>query len=332
MVECTTGDITEEEAALYDRQIRLWGLDAQKRLRAARVLLVHVGGLGAEVAKNLILAGVNSLTLLDPQPVTTADASCQFLAPTEKLGDNRAEASVERAQRLNPMVKVTALTSDVTTVTDVTRYDVVIATGCADAELVRLNGLCRASGALFLAGDVYGFYGFMFSDLGLHEYAEDVPVPVRSAGEPEHKRPRTEPESRTVKRSLQFCPIDVALDVDWSTEERQKSLKRTSDIYFIIRVLQEFRAAQSRRPLATDSAALHTLRDELASRLGVPPEKIGDQFSRYCLGEVSPVCAVVGGVLSQEVIKAVSQRDKPLINFFLFNGRNSDGIVERIAD
>ena len=50
-----------------------------------------------------------------------------------------------------------------------------------------------------------------------------------------------------------------------------------------------------------------------------------------CLGELSPVCAVVGGVLAQEVIKAVSQKDKPLNNFFLFDGYNSEGVVETIA-
>ena len=32
-------EISEAEAALYDRQIRLWGLDAQRRLRAANVFL-----------------------------------------------------------------------------------------------------------------------------------------------------------------------------------------------------------------------------------------------------------------------------------------------------
>ena len=50
-----------------------------------------------------------------------------------------------------------------------------------------------------------------------------------------------------------------------------------------------------------------------------------------CLGELSPVCAVVGGVLAQEVIKAVSQKDKPLNNFFLFDGYSSEGVVETIA-
>jgi len=36
MLEKETGVITEDEAALYDRQIRLWGLDAQKRLKHHR--------------------------------------------------------------------------------------------------------------------------------------------------------------------------------------------------------------------------------------------------------------------------------------------------------
>lgn len=37
MVSAEVANITEQEAELYDRQIRLWGLDAQKRLRAAKV-------------------------------------------------------------------------------------------------------------------------------------------------------------------------------------------------------------------------------------------------------------------------------------------------------
>ncbi|XP_041275819.1 SUMO-activating enzyme subunit 1, partial [Pyrgilauda ruficollis] len=106
--ESSPGGISEEEAAQYDRQIRLWGLEAQKRLRASRVLLVGLRGLGAEVAKNLILAGVRGLTLLDHQQVSPEDSRAQFLIPAGSLGRNRAEASLERAQSLNPMVEVKA--------------------------------------------------------------------------------------------------------------------------------------------------------------------------------------------------------------------------------
>lgn len=61
--------ITEDEAALYDRQIRLWGVDAQRRLLSSRILIINMKGLGAEIAKNLVLGGINCLTLLDSNEV-----------------------------------------------------------------------------------------------------------------------------------------------------------------------------------------------------------------------------------------------------------------------
>ncbi|VDI74597.1 ubiquitin-like 1-activating enzyme E1 A [Mytilus galloprovincialis] len=81
-------NITEDEAALYDRQIRLWGLDAQKRLRHSRVLLIGLRGLGAEIAKNIVLAGIKSLTLLDQTEVTEEDTCSQFLIPQSEIGKN----------------------------------------------------------------------------------------------------------------------------------------------------------------------------------------------------------------------------------------------------
>lgn len=46
------------------------------------------------------------------------------------------------------------------------------------------------------------------------------------------------------------------------------------------------------------------------------------------MSELSPVCAVVGGVLAQEVIKAISGNDHPYLNTFLYNGQQNTGIVE----
>ena len=54
--------------------------------------------LNLEVAKNLVLAGVNSMTVMDHEPLTKEDFDSQFLAPRDKLGANRAEASLERLQ------------------------------------------------------------------------------------------------------------------------------------------------------------------------------------------------------------------------------------------
>ena len=46
--------LTEREAAVYDRQIRLWGVEAQKRLQTSRILICGFSGLGAEVAKTFL--------------------------------------------------------------------------------------------------------------------------------------------------------------------------------------------------------------------------------------------------------------------------------------
>lgn len=72
--------------ALYDRQIRLWGFQAQQRLREANILLVTIKALGNEVAKNLVLAGIGSLTVIDGAPVTEDDLGAQFLISEEDIG------------------------------------------------------------------------------------------------------------------------------------------------------------------------------------------------------------------------------------------------------
>lgn len=54
-VECLPAqiEITEDEAKLYDRQIRLWGVSSQKRLRKANVVAVGLSGVGSETVKNI---------------------------------------------------------------------------------------------------------------------------------------------------------------------------------------------------------------------------------------------------------------------------------------
>ncbi|KAI7609778.1 hypothetical protein KC319_g20810, partial [Hortaea werneckii] len=60
----TAPGLSADEIALYDRQIRLWGAQAQERIRSANILLVSLRALGTEIAKNLTLAGISSLTII----------------------------------------------------------------------------------------------------------------------------------------------------------------------------------------------------------------------------------------------------------------------------
>ena len=83
----TTGQsLSADEIALYDRQIRLWGAQAQERIRSAHILLVSLRALGTEIAKNLVLAGISSLTIIDDETVTEEDLGAQYFLREDDVG------------------------------------------------------------------------------------------------------------------------------------------------------------------------------------------------------------------------------------------------------
>lgn len=69
----------EIDESLYSRQLYVLGHDAMKRMLSSSVLLLGMGGLGVEIAKNLVLAGVHSLVIYDETLVTIQDFGSQVL-------------------------------------------------------------------------------------------------------------------------------------------------------------------------------------------------------------------------------------------------------------
>ena len=160
-----------EESELYDRQIRLWGQEAQQRLQSSRVLLCGIAGLGAEVVKNLTLAGI-SATIVDDAVVTAEDLSANFFLAESDIGANRATASLPRIRELNVYVTVEssseplhALSEDV-----IAAHNLVIVTRAPVAQRLSLNSFCRDRGIAFYSAETFGSEGLLFVDLGSHTY------------------------------------------------------------------------------------------------------------------------------------------------------------------
>jgi molybdopterin/thiamine biosynthesis adenylyltransferase len=82
----TNAQLDEDEGRLYDRQIRLWGVTAQHRMRGASVLLVTLRGLAVEVAKNLVLAGIGNLTVTDDEIVSEDDLGSNYFLRDADVG------------------------------------------------------------------------------------------------------------------------------------------------------------------------------------------------------------------------------------------------------
>ncbi|KAG5617863.1 hypothetical protein H5410_017687 [Solanum commersonii] len=101
--------LTEQETAIYDRQIRVWGVDAQRRLSKSNVFVSGLKGTSVEFCKNIVLAGVGSLTLNDDRLVTEDLLFANFLTPPDEndfRGKSVAELCCHSLKDFNPMVSV----------------------------------------------------------------------------------------------------------------------------------------------------------------------------------------------------------------------------------
>ena len=191
--------ISAEEIALYDRQIRLWGVKAQEKLRSAQILLIGMKALATEVAKNLVLAGIGSLTVIDHQNVTENDLCSQFLLSRGDIGKNRAQAALPQILRLNPRVALHADSSPIISKSPeyFSPFDIIIATGLDIETLKNINAYCRIYNRKFYAADIHGMYGWAFADLISHDFVverEKGNKPTKLRQEPVF---RLQPSGRT---------------------------------------------------------------------------------------------------------------------------------------
>lgn len=138
-----------------------------RRLFGANVLISSLQGLGVEVAKNVILAGVKSVTLHDQSNVEMWDLSGNFYLTEDDIGKNRAVACCNKLQELNAAVTVSTLTSEITE-EDLSSFQVVVFTDITLEKAIQYNDFCRdhKPPIAFIKADIRGLFGSVFCDFG----------------------------------------------------------------------------------------------------------------------------------------------------------------------
>ncbi|PSC67218.1 Ubiquitin-activating enzyme E1 2 [Micractinium conductrix] len=155
----------EIDEDLHSRQLAVYGKESMRRMATANVLICGLGGLGVEVAKNVILAGVKSITLHDRAEVAMRDLGSQFYLGEGDVGKNRAEACREAVQELNTSVPVVASTADLDDAV-LGQFQVVVVTETPLGESIRIDEYCHANGVAFIKADVRGVFAQVFCDFG----------------------------------------------------------------------------------------------------------------------------------------------------------------------
>ena len=155
------------DEARQSRTIAGQGMECMRSLVQQRFLIVGLRGVGAEVAKNLVVSGPRSVTLCDPAPVTAPDLGANFFLREGDVGLPRDAATLPRLQPLNPGVRL-GLLGEGALLSEVAggAFDAVVVTSGPREFAERVNGACRAARVPFICTMLHGVYGYAFSDFG----------------------------------------------------------------------------------------------------------------------------------------------------------------------
>ncbi|XP_067835670.1 ubiquitin-like modifier-activating enzyme 1 isoform X1 [Heptranchias perlo] len=159
------GNEAEIDEGLYSRQLYVLGYEAMKRMQNANILISGMRGLGLEIAKNVILGGVKTVTIHDQGVAQWVDLSSQFYLREADLSKNRAEVSQPRLAELNTYVPVSAYTGELTE-EYVQQFQVVVLTNSSLEEQLRVGEFCHSKGIKFIVADTKGLFGQLFCDFG----------------------------------------------------------------------------------------------------------------------------------------------------------------------
>lgn len=149
--------MNDDELLRYSRHLLLReiGIEGQEKLRAARALLIGLGGLGSPIALYLAAAGVGELILVDDDRVELSNLQRQIVHDSVHIGAAKTASAAARLRALNPAVTLTLhdkRLSDAELAREVERADVVIDATDNFVTRFQINAACVQAGKPLVFG------------------------------------------------------------------------------------------------------------------------------------------------------------------------------------
>ena len=157
-------ELSNEEIARYSRHLIMpeVGMEGQRRLKAASVLMIGTGGLGAPTGMYLAAAGVGRLGIVDFDVVDESNLQRQIIHGTKDVGRRKIESARDRLRDINPYIEIETHESRLTSENAMrlfTNYDVVVDGTDNFPTRYLVNDACVLSGKPNVYGSIFRFEG-----------------------------------------------------------------------------------------------------------------------------------------------------------------------------
>jgi len=156
--------MTEEEKIRYNRQLALpsWGMKAQEKVKAGRVIVIGAGGLGCPVLSYLAAAGIGTISIMDHDVVDISNLQRQVIYDMNDIGKNKALAASQKLKAFNPLVNIVAIEKALdkkNALEIISGYDIMVdATDNFETRYL-INDACVILGKPFVFASILGFEG-----------------------------------------------------------------------------------------------------------------------------------------------------------------------------
>jgi sulfur-carrier protein adenylyltransferase/sulfurtransferase len=164
LIDAAPEDLSKEEIERYSRHLILpeVGVEGQRRLRDARVLLIGAGGLGSPLAMYLAAAGIGHIGIVDADVVDVSNLQRQVIHHTEDVGQTKTASARRAIEGINPNVEVKTFDTFITSKNAlelIEPYDLVIDGTDNFPTRYCVNDACVLLGKPNIYGSIFRFEG-----------------------------------------------------------------------------------------------------------------------------------------------------------------------------
>jgi len=302
-------ELTKEEHERYDRQIRMWGLQAQKNMREGRILFFNLDGVNSEVLKNCVLAGVGGCCLVDDSQITKKNCETHFYVTNEAIGSTWSDVAVKYFQPMNPNCKLWTNKEEniLNNLENLKEFKIVCLSNQNLETQRKIAAACRNFSIPYFYSRSSGIYAYSFTDCLKNRKIVHKDI---------------EGETVTEQSEVEWCDFETSLTA--TIQDIKRKRKKGAFTLIAFQALESFESLPGKQALLEKINEMMKTRNLTEKRLFF--EDVVDDLLRCWNVNLAMTNALLGGFVANSVLAKLQATGKrvPFHNMLCCNIRDTD--------